>query len=81
MRKSYPGPTGEFFAWRLRVEKVVIPAFLGGVWALVAYQYGVWCAVKVNLGGLFFSGLFDTLRFILEHADQDNSNPFSQATL
>lgn len=38
-------------------------------------------ALRTLLTAVSWFGVFDTIRYALEHADQDQDNPFSQATL
>ncbi|CAM9447970.1 unnamed protein product [Chrysoparadoxa australica] len=58
----------------------VIHLTMGIAWGVALWHYPVEASRSV-MGVLVFSGLWDSLRFIMEHADQDNDNPFSHSTL
>jgi len=78
IEEEYPGQLGKQFMTRLKIEKPLTFAMVIA-WAAFLYLRPIE-TIGVNIVSRSFLGVFDTLRFILEHGDQDNDNPLAHGT-
>jgi len=80
VKVEYPGQLGEEYATKIQIESAINIAVLLG-WVVLAATGNFWPVFRVFFGSLSMFGVFDTIRWILEHGEQDMDNPFWQSTL
>lgn len=78
VEKEFPGTLGREYAFKIKVERWLMR---GTNWTWLALLcMHTHPALRTIMGALGFLGVFETLRYILEHGEQDIHNPFWQAT-
>lgn len=80
VRTEYPGSLGDEYATKIKIESAINLGVLI-IYAFMAATGNFWPVFRVFFGSLSFFGVFDTIRWILEHGEQDMDNPFWQSTL
>eukprot|EP00961_Rhodomonas_salina_P048654 653117-Rhodomonas_salina.1 len=78
VEEEYPGSLGKEYAYKIAIENKLIKVHNLVWFALLIYNPAA--TLRTIVGSVGFYGIFDTLRYILEHGEQDLDNPFWQST-